>query len=104
MMGMQVKLAYGRGNLLVNLPETTQLVETKFNPGLADELGTLCETLRSPIGSAPLAEKVKPGNRVVIVHSDITRATPNDRILPVILTELEAAGITRQDITLMNAL
>lgn len=101
---MQVKLAYGRGSLVVNLPETTRLVEAKFNPGLADEVGTICETLRSPIGSAPLAEKVKLGDRAVIVHSDITRATPNDRILPVILAELEAAGITRQDITLLNAL
>src|SRR5262245_47106335 len=101
---MQVKLAYGRGNLVVSLPETTHIVEASFNPGLADELGTLCETLRSPMGSAPLAEKVKPGDRAVIVHSDITRATPNDRILPVVLAELEAAGLTRQDITLLNAL
>jgi nickel-dependent lactate racemase len=51
-----------------------------------------------------LAAKVKPGDKVVIAHSDITRATPNDRILPVILAELAEAGIARQDITLLNAL
>ncbi|NOZ72158.1 MAG: nickel-dependent lactate racemase, partial [Chloroflexi bacterium] len=44
------------------------------------------------------------GDTVVIVHTDITRATPNDRILPVILAELEAAGIVREDITLLNGL
>jgi lactate racemase len=40
----------------------------------------------------------------VVVHTDITRATPNDRILPVLLDELEQAGIARQNITLLNGL
>jgi nickel-dependent lactate racemase len=40
----------------------------------------------------------------VVAHSDITRATPNDRLLPLLLAELEAAGIRRGDITLINAL
>jgi nickel-dependent lactate racemase len=38
------------------------------------------------------------------VHSDITRPRPNDRVLPVLLGELEAAGVRRQDITLLNGL
>jgi lactate racemase len=41
---------------------------------------------------------------VFIVHCDITRPTQNDRILPVLLAELEQAGIARADITLLNAL
>jgi len=41
---------------------------------------------------------------VAIVHTDITRATPNDRLLPPILDELESAGIARSDIVLLNAL
>ena len=52
----------------------------------------------------PLAELVKPGDKVVVVHTDITRATPNERILPVLLDELETAGIARQDISLLNGL
>jgi nickel-dependent lactate racemase len=60
--------------------------------------------LRDPIGSAGLRALVRPGQRVAIVHTDITRATPNDRILPPILAELEAAGIKRADILLLNAL
>ena len=39
-----------------------------------------------------------------MVHTDITRATPNDRILPVLLDELESAGIAREDITFLNGL
>ena len=40
----------------------------------------------------------------MVVHTDITRATPNDRILPVLLDELQNAGIVQEDITLLNGL
>lgn len=101
---MQVELAYGRTGLTVDLPQTTDIVAARFVPGLPDEAAALRQALRQPIESAPLAAKVKPGDKVVIAHSDITRATPNERILPVILAELEEAGVARQDITLLNAL
>lgn len=101
---MQVHLAYGRNGLNVELPDGCDVVTSRFVPGVADERTTLRDALRNPINSAPLAKKVKASDKVVIVHSDITRATPNDRILPVILAELEAAGVKRQNILLMNAL
>ena len=47
---------------------------------------------------------ITPGQKVVITHSDITRATPNNRILPVLLKEVENLGIRRSDIFLLNAL
>ena len=82
---MKVELAYGRNGLTVNLPERTHVVCSRSVPGLHDEPAAIREALRHPIESAPLAAKVKSSNRVVIVHSDITRATPNDRLLPVLL-------------------
>jgi nickel-dependent lactate racemase len=101
---MRIDLAYGRTGLTVELPETTEMVSARFVPGLPDEAAAIRQALRQPIESAPLAAKVKPGDKVIIAHSDITRATPNDRILPILLAELEAAGVARQDITLLNAL
>lgn len=102
---MNINLAYGRSGLTITLPERQiDVLEPQFVNGLADELGAIQEALRSPIGTAPLVELVKPGDTVVIVHTDITRATPNDRILPVILHELESAGINRGDIFLLNGL
>jgi len=101
---MQVDLAYGQTGLTVELPDTSDIISARFVPGLPDEAAALRTALRQPIGSAPLAAKVKPGDKVVIAHSDITRATPNDRILPVLLAELAEAGIARQDIILLNAL
>ncbi len=101
---MQVELAYGRNGLAVNLPDSAQVVTSRFVPGLPDEAAAIRDALRQPIGSTALAAKVRLGDKVVIAHSDITRATPNDHILPVLLAELEAAGVARQDITLLNAL
>lgn len=103
-MSMKVELAYGRHGLTVDLPASTDVVTARFTPGVPDERAALQQALRAPLGTRPLRDLVQPGNTVVIVHTDITRATPNDRILPVILAELEEAGIARQDITLLNAL
>ena len=101
---MRINLAYGRDGLTVTLPDTVDVLSPRFLPGLPDEIEALRGALRNPIGSAPLAELIKPGDSVVVVHTDITRATPNDRILPVVLDELEAAGIAQEDITLLNGL
>lgn len=101
---MRVKLAYGRTGLTVTLPDSTHMIGSRYVPGITDEPTALCDALRQPIDSAPLAATVKPGDEVVVVHSDITRATPNNRILPVLLAELEVAGVAREDITLLNAL
>jgi lactate racemase len=101
---MQINLAYGRDGLTLTLPDTVDVLSPRFLPGLPDEIEALRGGLRNPIGSAPLAKLLKPGDSVVVVHTDITRATPNDRILPVLLDELEANGIAREDITLLNGL
>jgi len=101
---MQIKLIYGRKGLEVDLPEYLDVIEPRFIPGLKNEEQAILQDLRNPIGSAPLGELIHPGMSVVIVHTDITRATPNERILPVVLGELEAYGINRDDITLLNGL
>jgi nickel-dependent lactate racemase len=101
---MKVNLAYGHDGLSVNLPDHAHVIRPHPTPGLPNEAAALRRALREPIASAPLAAQVRRGDKVVIVHTDITRATPNDRILPVLLAELETAGVLRDDITLLNAL
>jgi nickel-dependent lactate racemase len=101
---MQVHLAYGRDGLDVELPPQFQVVEPRYVPGLPDETMALRHALRSPVNARPLHDHIKRGNQVVVVHSDLTRPMPNDRVLPVLLDELEDAGVLREDITLLNAL
>ncbi|MBN2503699.1 MAG: nickel-dependent lactate racemase, partial [Anaerolineales bacterium] len=101
---MHIQLDYGRTGLKVELPDDTDVISARFIPGISDEAAAVRAALRAPIGKPPLAELVKPGDTVVITHTDITRATPNDRLLPVLIAELEAAGVHPEDITLLNAL
>lgn len=101
---MHVPIAYGRSGLRINLPDQTDLIQSSPLPGIKDEPSAIQDALRTPIGSPPLRERVSRGDKVIVTHSDITRPVPNDRILPVILEELESAGVRREDITLLNAL
>jgi len=101
---MQVHLAYGKHGLQVELPPHTQIITPRHAPGLPDEAAAIHQALRAPSSAPPLRELVRSGDRVVIVHSDLTRPMPNDRVLPVLLAELEQAGVRRADITLLNAL
>jgi nickel-dependent lactate racemase len=102
---MKVPLAYGRGHLEVELPdERTTVIEPSPQEGLADERAALVAALDDPVRHPPLRQIVDPAKRIVIVHTDITRATPNDRLIPWLLGYLESAGATRENITLLNGL
>ncbi len=101
---MKVDLNYGRQGLEINLPDAVDVLATHFIPGIPDEAEGIRKALQEPISSPPLSTLVEAGDRVIVVHTDITRATPNERILPVLLDELLSAGIASQDITLLNGL
>jgi len=60
--------------------------------------------LENPIGTERLSEIVHPGEKIVIVTSDITRPMPTKVVLPPLLDELYAAGIPKEDITLVFAI
>lgn len=102
---MQIPLAYGRGTLDIDLPEDrTTVIEPRHQPGLSDERAAIYAALDAPVQAAPLRAQAIRGKRVTIVHSDITRPMPNERVIPWLLHYLEAAGVRREDITLLNAL
>lgn len=101
---MLVTLAYGRTGLPVDVPGDADIIRPRSTSDLRDEAAALRQALRQPIASQPLVDLARSGDSVVIVHTDITRATPNDRILPILLAELEGAGVRRDDITLLNGL
>jgi nickel-dependent lactate racemase len=98
---MKIKLAYGQGHLPIELPDDrTTVIEPTHRPGLADEKSAVTAALTSPIGARPLREWIKPGNRVCIAFTDLTRATPNERLIPWLLEYL--ADVPREQILLLN--
>ena len=60
--------------------ESADVLRTRYQPGLPDEARAIQHSLLEPIASPPLVSLVKSGDRVTVVHTDITRATPNDRV------------------------
>jgi len=60
--------------------------------------------LDNPIGTGRLCECVNPGEKVVIVTSDITRPVPSKIIIPEIIKDLLDAGVSYDDITIVFAL
>ncbi len=102
---MNVSLAYGRGRLVVALPdERTTIIQPVHQPGLPDECAAVHAALDAPIGSPALRAQITPEVRICVVHTDITRATPNDRLIPWLLAYLEQAGAQRDNVTLLNGL
>jgi len=101
---MQLQLAYGKTGLGVELPADipVTVVEPQFVPGLPDPRGAVQAALRAPTQSPPLHELAQPGDRVGLIFSDITRATPHHLLLPAVLDEL--SRLPRENITLFNAL
>src|ERR1700739_4718921 len=86
-----VRLAYGRGFLDVDLPENqTDVIESVPVPGLKDEKESFLQSLDHPIESRPLRQHLFPDAKVCIVFTDITRATPNERIIPWLLEYVTA--------------
>jgi len=77
------------------------VVESKKVPPIADVEAAIADALAHPIGSPPLRELAHPGDRVCIVFTDVTRASPDYLLVPALLRELDAAGVRDEDITLL---
>ncbi len=100
---MQIRLAYGKEGLEINLPDDLQatVLEPKFIESLPDQAGALREALRQPIGCPELKSLIGPEDTIGIVFSDITRPAPNRLLISAILDQL--GPLSRERITLFNA-
>ena len=103
---MKIELGYGDGIQTAEIPDRNILKILRANPVSSGEKGgsVVREALKNPIASAPLSEIVRPGEKTVIITSDITRPMPTWDVMPAVLDELYAAGVSPEDITLVFAL
>ncbi|MEN6411482.1 MAG: nickel-dependent lactate racemase [Veillonellales bacterium] len=101
------ELKLGKRAVKFSLPEEKiiDVVEGKEYPPIVDVEAAIKEALRNPIGTKPLKDIVKAGDKVAVVASDVTRAWVRfDIFLPYILNELNEAGVPDSDILLVVAL
>lgn len=103
---MKLEFGFGKGIQTVELPEDNLMGVLTANTVEYDLTGEdeVERALAEPIGAPKLEEVVKPGEKIAIVTSDITRPCPTWQIMPALLRHLYAAGVKREDITLVFAL
>lgn len=103
---MLLSFGFGAGTQQVQVPDKNLMGALHANQvelGLTGE-AEVRRALSQPIGSPRLGEIVRPGEKIAIVTSDITRPMPTYQVMPALLDELYAAGARREDITLVFAL
>jgi len=99
---MKVTLAYGRNGLSVNVPNHTTVIKPTHLERIENDHEAVLRALRNPSGTKPLRDMVKSSDRVVLVISDITRPTPNQKLVPWILEELPHVPL--KNVTIINGL
>jgi len=102
-MEREIQLPYGVGTLGVRVPEPNLVGIYAPQPvsACADPVAEIGHALAHPLDTPPPSEIVHPGERVVILVDDHTRATPAAQILPPLLDELRAGGVRDGDVTIL---
>ena len=99
------QLPYGNGFQEVTLPEEKVLYDIHGNKAdvLEDITAATLAAVRCPIASQPLQKVVRKGDKVAVIVSDVTRLVRTAEFLPVIISEINVAGVPDEDITIIVA-
>ena len=103
---MRLTFGYGTTEQAVTLSEKNLLDVLTANEMVHLRTGAdaVEYAMDHPIGAAPLELCVKPGQKIAIIASDISRPVPSYEILPSIINRLLRAGCKAEDITVVFAL
>ncbi len=102
----EFQIGYGKENSSFKLPAENFFMEIKANEIAIDLTGEeeVERALQNPIGTPRLSEIISKGESVCIITSDITRPCPSAILLPPVIQELQEAGVSADDITVVFAL
>jgi nickel-dependent lactate racemase len=102
---MKTQFAFGKHGIEISVPDgfDCQVVRSRAAQALDNVAGALEAALDHPIHSEPL-EKLAAGKRTAAISvCDITRPAPNRITLPPLLQRLHAAGIPKENVTILIA-
>ena len=102
----RITIPYGNQSIDFSLPEKNLLsiISPQDLAELPEPLQELERALHHPISAPPLEQAVQGASSVVILADDLTRATPVQLIIPLLLDELNAAGISDDQVLVLIAL
>jgi nickel-dependent lactate racemase len=100
------RLWYGNTTLELDLPEEWDVEYCPMRGGVLPRLSLeqMETAILNPVGSRRLKDLAKGKKRVVIIFDDMTRPTKISELAPVILRELDKAGVKEADITFICSL
>ncbi|MDP2954290.1 MAG: nickel-dependent lactate racemase [Chloroflexota bacterium] len=100
-----VSAFFGDNEIELWFPENWQIKECRMaghdRTPLSDE--EMRAALRNPIGAPPLQELAKGKKQVCILFDDLPKPTPASHIMPFVLEELHAGGISDEQIRFLCA-
>ena len=100
---LQLRTAAWYGDSVIELPIPAEWDVTTFrppsNPTLSDE--QILDCLKHPVGQPPITELCKGKKRPLIMVDDLNRPTPTARIMPLLLTQFQQAGIAPGSVTIL---
>ncbi len=106
MRGERFEIRYGDASLTCSIPESASVrtIMPADAPGIPDLRNELHRVLEDPTASCALSRLVRPGDRVVILVSDITRLwVRTSEFLPHVLDYLNRAGVPDGGISVIIA-
>jgi len=100
---VDVWLPYGKTDVCVRVPARNLLgsIEPVEKPGAPDQKAEVERALKEPIGTKRLSEIATPESKVAIVVDDATRKAPSEIMLLPVLAELNAAGVSDDNVTVI---
>ena len=105
-MSTPVELPYGSTTLSFPLPSgwTVEQVRVPPPPPARPLDEAARAALDAPVAGPRLRDLARPGMSVTVAFTDATRPCPDHVLLPLLVEELESAGVRRDDITVLMAL
>ena len=103
---MEFTVKYDKNTVSFHVPDENVLGKILPNacPSVESEEGEIKRALSEPVGTSRLYDRVHPGEKIVIITSDVTRPVPSRIIIPCLLEELEKAGVKNKDVTIVFGL
>lgn len=103
---MDLKIRYFKEDIPFHVDDSHHpiVLNPRKCPALESEAGEVVRALEHPIDSPRLKDIVKPGEKIIIVTSDISRPMPSWVALPCVLDELGKAGVRDEDVTVVFGL
>lgn len=97
---MVIGIPYVNRIIEVHIPERNVMFDLSPRdlPPVEDYGEAIRSALAKPIGTPPLYELVSPRQKVIIISDDNTRLTPTKQIVPLLLDELNKAGVPDSDV------